>query len=321
MSRVLAVLSLVFSLLAVSAASSAAQGTPAAMGDQLAALGYPEVVITATEAGFEVPAEVAAGTVLLTLNNTSPFPVGFSLIQLPEGVTPEDLLPPAAAEGASPAAAAEPSAEEAFPPVLYDSIWAGGVFAPPGIPGQAVVTLTPGQWVVIGPPDVPLAPAMLTVAGEAGEAPAAPEGAVQVELDNFQIRLPETVPAGPQVWSVTSIGDQPHEIFVTKTPERLTVEEAQTLIQLPPDVTPDPSLPNLEEFEDVAFLPPISKDQTTMVEMSLESGHYVAVCFIPEKESGQPHAFEGMVTIFSVGAEGEEVEPPASPVPEEHEGH
>ena len=30
---------------------------------------------------------------------------------------------------------------------------------------------------------------------------------------------------------------------------------------------------------------------------------------------------KGMVTIFSVGAEGEQVEPPVSPVPDEHAGH
>ncbi len=93
------------------------------------------------------------------------------------------------------------------------------------------------------------------------------------------------------------------------------------LVQLDPTAEPDPSLPNPEEFEDVAFIPPISQDQSMMVELNLEPGHYVAVCFMPTKDEDVPHAFKGMVTIFSVGAEGEQVEPPASPVPEEHAGH
>ncbi|HYH10809.1 MAG TPA: hypothetical protein VD789_00545, partial [Thermomicrobiales bacterium] len=146
MSRLLSALAVVLSLFAATAAAITAQETPAATGGQLSELGYPEVVITATEAGFELPAdEVAAGTVLLTFNNTAPFPNGFSLIQLPEGVTVESLMPPADAS---------PAAEEAgppagLPPALYDATWAGGIFAGPGQTSQAVVTLTPGEWLVL----------------------------------------------------------------------------------------------------------------------------------------------------------------------------
>jgi len=316
MFRILTMLVMIVSLLA-SGAAVTAQGTPEAGGGLLGDLGYPEVVITLTEAGFEVPAEVQAGTVLLTLDNQAPFPGGFSLIQLPEGVTMADLMPPA---GASPAA--EGGEEQGLPPVLYDATWAGGAVAFPGAPpAQAVVTLTPGEWILDAGPEAGLPPATLTVTGEAGEAAAAPEGAVSVEVDNFQIILPEQIEAGPQIWEVTNIGDQPHEVIVSMTPERLSVEDAMTLLQLPPDATPPPGLPSLEETLPVGFVPPISNEKTTLVEMNLEPGHYVAVCFIPEKEEGVPHAFKGMVTTFSVGADGEQVEPPASPVPEEHGGH
>ena len=316
MSRLLAALAVVLSLMATTVAGISAQGTPAATGGQLSELGYPEVVIVATEAGYEVPAEVAAGTVLLTVDNQAPFPVGFSLIQFPEGVTLADLRPPA---GASPAAEGAPE-DAGCPPVLYDSIWAGGAFALPGSTAQVVVTLSPGEWTLLG--QDPSAPtATLNVTGEAAEAPTAPEGAVAVELDNYQVRLPETIPAGEHIWSVTNVGDEPHEMFISKTPERLTLEEAEALIALPPDATPDPSLPNPEEFIDVGGVAPISNGQTVMIEMNLEPGHYVALCFIPAQETGEPHAMKGMVTIFSVGAEGEEVEAPASPESDEHASH
>lgn len=323
MSRFVLALAMVFSLLAASVAGIAAQSTPEAAGGQLADLGYPEVVITVTEAGFEVPDEVPAGTVLLTLVNQAPFPSGFSLIQLPEGVSMADLMPPPPAspvEGASPAAEGGPEGP-GLPPVLYEATWAGGAGAGPGQTGQAVVTLTAGEWIIDAGPEAGFPPAILNVTGDAEGSIEAPEGAVTVELDNFQIVLPEQLPAGPQIWHATNIADQPHEVFVTRTPERLTVDEAMTLLQMDPTAEPDPSLPNPEEFEDVGFVAPISQDQSVLVSMNLEPGHYVAVCFMPEKESGAPHAFEGMVTIFSVGAEGEEVEPPASPVPEEHAGH
>ncbi|HEV2122485.1 MAG TPA: hypothetical protein VGW38_06895 [Chloroflexota bacterium] len=173
----------------------------------------------------------------------------------------------------------------------------------------------------MGPPDVPAPPQPFTVSGEAGDAPATPEGAVSVELDDYQIILPEQIQAGPQIWEVTNIGDEPHELIISKTPERLSAEDALTWVQLPPDATPPPGLPSLEETMPVGFVTPISGEQTTLVEMNLEPGHYVAVCFMPTKDEGVPHAFKGMVTTFSIGAEGEQVEPPASPVPEEHGGH
>lgn len=322
MFRVLTMVVMILSLLASGVAVSA-QGTPEAGGSLLGDLGYPEVTIVATESGYEIPDDIQAGTVLITLENQAPFPVGFSLVQLPEGASLADLGPPPGAEaGASPAAGEEASPEEGLPPILYDATWAGGVLAfPGGPPAQAVVTLTPGEWLLLGPPDVPVPPQPFTVSGEAGEALTAPEGAVSVELDNFQIILPEQIPAGPQIWEVTNVGDQPHEIFVSMTPERLSVEDAMTLIQLPPDATPPPGLPSLEEFMPVGFVAPISGEQTTLVEMNLEPGHYVAVCYMPTKGEDVPHAAKGMVTVFSVGAEGEQVEPPASPVPDEHGGH
>ena len=317
MARILSIGFMILALLASGAAVSA-QGTPAAGGGLLQDLGYPEVRIVGSETGFEVPDEVQAGTVLLTLDNQAPFPIGFSIVQLPEGASLVDLLPPSeASPAASPEGGEEAAAEEALPPILYDAIWAGGVFAFPGAPAQAVVTLTSGEWLLLTPPETGLPPQTLNVTGEAAETEEIAVEAVPVELDNFQIRLPEQIAAGPQIWEVTNAGDQPHEIFISTTPERLSLEDAETLLLLPPDATPPPGLPNPEEFLPVTFVAPVSNEQTTLVEVALEPGHYVAVCFIPEKESAEPHALKGMVTVFSVGAEGEVVEPPASPVPEE----
>ena len=58
---------------------------------------------------------------------------------------------------------------------------------------------------------------------------------------------------------------------------------------------------------------PISQDQTVLAEFAFEPGTYVAVCFMPDRETGMPHAAKGMYTVFTVGAAGEDVPPPASP--------
>jgi hypothetical protein len=92
------------------------------------------------------------------------------------------------------------------------------------------------------------------------------------------------------------------------------------LLNLPEDEMPPEGFPNPAEFQDVGGVAPISKDQSVSIELNLEPGAYVAICFMPDKETGMPHALKGMVTVFEVPAEGQAVEPPASPEPmEDHD--
>lgn len=306
----------------------AQDATPGAMGpSKLSQAGLPELRLTATADGLQAPAEVAAGTVLLVLDNQSENFVGVSLIQLPEGTSMEEAMmvlgPPPAPEG-SPEAGAEASpagGEEEMgppPPLFFEMTWAGGVFAPPGVAGEIVVTLTPGQWVLAGDPESGMMPTTLTVTGEAAAAADVPADAT-VTLDDFKFQLPDTLNAGQQVWKVTNAGDQPHEMFVTKTPRRLTLEEVEVLLSLPEGELPPEGYPNPAEFQDIGGVAPISGDVTVYFELNLEPGAYVAVCFMPDKETGMPHAMKGMVVVFEVPEEGQTVQPAESPVPEEHE--
>jgi hypothetical protein len=325
---------LLFTLLMLVASPGLAlaqDASPDAMGpSKLAQLGLPEVRVTATADGLQVPGDVTAGTVLFVLDNQSEGFAGISLIQLPEGTTmneamavlgpppaPEGDASPAAGDEASPAAGEEDSGPP--PPLFYEMTWAGGVFAPPGASGEFVVTLTPGEWVLASDPESGIAPVMLEVAGEATEATDVAADA-EITVENFKFTIPDNLVAGDQIWSVTNTGDQPHEMFVTKTPRRLTVEELQILLELPEDELPPEGVPNPAEFQDVGGVAPISKDQTVSVELNLEPGAYVAVCFMPDKETGMPHAMKGMAVVFEIPEDGQTVEPPASPVPvEEHD--
>jgi hypothetical protein len=234
------------------------------------------------------------------------------------------LGPPPAPEG-SPEAGAEaspPSGEEQMgppPPLFFEMTWGGGVFAPPGVAAEIVVTLTPGEWVLAGDPESGMMPISITVTGDAAAAAEVPADA-SVSLDNFKFELPSDLSAGQQVWEVTNTGDQPHEMFVTKTPRRLTLEEVEVLLTLPEDALPPEGFPNPAEFQDIGGVAPISQDVTVYFELNLEPGAYVAVCFMPDKETGEPHAMKGMVVVFEVPEEGQTVEPPSSPVPvEEHD--
>jgi hypothetical protein len=103
-------------------------------------------------------------------------------------------------------------------------------------------------------------------------------------------------------------------MFISKTPRRLTLDEVTILLELPEDELPPEGVPSPAEFIDMGGIAPISKDQTVYAEFNLEPGAYVAVCFMPDKETGMPHALKGMVVVFEIPEEGATVEPPASPV-------
>jgi hypothetical protein len=332
MRRLLALLA-VFALLAGNIGAVAAQdATPGAMGpSKLSQLGLPTLQLTASGGALQAPAEVAAGQTLIVLDNQMEFPTGVSIVQLPEGTSMEEAMmvlgpPPAPASpeaGASPAGGEEQGGPP--PPLFYDMTWGGGVFAAPGIPGEIVVNLTPGEWYLVGDPESGIAPVSINVTGEAASPAAGAEitADAEVTLDNenghFYFEMPDNVAAGDQIWKVTNGGDQPHEMFISKTPRRLTLDEVQILINLPEDQLPPEGVPNPAEFEDMGGLAPISHDQTVYFELNLEPGAYVAVCFMPDKEDGAPHALKGMVTVFEIPEEGQTVEPPASPAPMEHD--
>jgi hypothetical protein len=325
---------LLFALLVAAASPGtllAQDASPDAGGpSKLSQLGLPEVRVTATADGLQIPGDVPAGTVLFVLDNQSEGFAGISLIQLPEGTTMEEAMvvlggPPPAEEGspvadgeASPAAGEGGGEMGPPPPLFYEMTWAGGVFAPPGMSGEFVVTLTPGEWVLATDPESGMAPVTFQVTGEAAEAQQI-EADATVEMDDFEFVLPDNLTAGSQIWSVTNSGEQPHEMFVSRTPRRLTLEEVQILLELPEDQLPPEGVPSPAEFQDVGGVAPISTDQTVLVELNLEPGAYVAVCFMPDRESGMPHALKGMVVVFEIPEEGQTVEPPSSPVAEE--GH
>lgn len=299
----------------------AQEATPSATGpSKLAQAGLPELTVKISASGLEVPAEIAAGTVLLVVDNQADAPTGVSVLQLPEGTSMEEAMAifgPPPAEGGTPEAAASPeatpSAEEGgLPPLFFEMTWAGGAFAFPGARGEAAISLTAGDWLVVPDPTSGLAPTTLKVTEGTGAA-AEITADVTVELSNFQFHLPADIKAGDQIWKLTNTGDQPHEMIIMRTPERLTLEQVKTILELPEGAEPPAGVPNPADFAQVGGAAPISANVTIDIDLNLEPGAYVAVCFMPDKEKGMPHALEGMVVVFEVPAEGQTVEPPASP--------
>ena len=318
------VVAVVALLLAGIAGVAAQEGTPPAL-TFADTMDLPELRVRITDTAFEgLPAETPAGRYLVTLEIEAAEGGGLGFMQLPEGMSVDDFMallggPTAASPEAplgTPVAEVGPPAEEEGPEGppewYYQTKMAGGTGAfPAGQTAQVIVELTPGEWIAwADDPEAPQAPVGLTVTGEAEATPAAgeePAADVTVTMFEYDFTLEGELGTGPQVLKVTNVGAQPHHMFMARTPGPITEEQVQQILELEMQgatPAPDAGLPDPDEFVPVTYMSTLSTGATGWIPATLEPGHYVIVCFVPDIASGMPHAFEGMYGVFTVGAEG-----------------
>ena len=287
-------------------AVQAQDATPSAGDSLLAGFGYPELVLSATDEGFADPGEVAAGLTLITFENNGTMEADLELYAVGDSAGYQALL--------DAVAAADPESGE-VPEFFYETTISGGVGALPGETGQVVVDLVPGTYAFNyfafdeeAGTDLNL-PIEVEVTGEAtGATP--PEADVVVDMFEMDFTMPDEVAAGPLVWEVTTVGAQPHFMLLSRYPEEFTEEDVMELLATfgppaspaagsPAAATPEPAL-DFALVEDVFDSGVLSTGQTNWVEIDLEPGYYVALCFITDPETGAPHAMRGMIELFEV---------------------
>ena len=279
------------------AAAIAQEATPDSGASLLSGYGLPEVVIEATDAGVTDPGELAAGLTLITFDNQSGADATLELYPTADQAAYDALIELFA------------TGQEAMmlPPEFYEITISGGISAPAGASAGVILDLVPGLWAFnyfvadeAGPGiNIPTA---VEVTGEPnGMSP--PEADVVAEMYEMEFTIPDEVAAGPQVWEVTTTGMQPHFVLMSRYPEAFTDEQVMELLtSFDPTGTPDPSSSALQFdlFEDAFESPVLSSGQTNWYEIDLEPGYYVALCFIPDPETGAPHALLGMHELFEV---------------------
>ncbi len=271
---------------------AAQNATPVPPDSDLAALGYPDLLVRVNGDAFEMPeTTVAAGRTLIRLENVGEESWHGFMLRVPEDVTDEQI-----ADDLGPEA-------EAPPAWLFEATYPG--FPGETEPGQthvALVDLTPGRYLVLGDTVQPF-----LVVGEAATPGATPEAALPiidgtVELFDFNFAFPETVAAGRQRWAVTNTGEQPHELLLARSPEPVTVEQVMELMASESEeATPTGGDPSFGDFEPVGGIGWLSPGATAWTEVDLEPGTYVALCFVFDPATGLPHVAMGMVATFTVG--------------------
>jgi hypothetical protein len=269
---------------------SAQEATPAA--SPFAGMGYQELHIVATDTEFQAPAQATAGLTLLTIENQSSSDASVTLAGPKEGQTMDEMMQ----------MVATPSPQGPFPPIFYEIKLTGGPTAKSGETKQVLINLTEGDWAAFG--EANQAPALITVTAAEGAAPAEPTADLTIETKEFDFPgLPDQIAAGDHLMKVTNTGEQPHIVIISTAPEGLTtVDYINFLSALMSGTPPAQVSPAIDEsaFQDVDGLEALSSGMTAWIPLHLEPGTYVAACFIGDKDTGVPHAAEGMAKVFTV---------------------
>jgi hypothetical protein len=188
---------------------------------------------------------------------------------------------------------------------FYNAIWAGGPSADGGQTDGVVVELAAGAWMLTidRTADSEVQPKDWYSAFQVtGDLPTAREiaDAAPVNLKEFTFEFPATITAEPQIRHVTNTGKQPHFLDLIGVPEGTTFNQVMDYISSAFTGTPATSVLTDEDIRGVYNVPNISSGQSQWIQVNLDPGAYAVACFVPDQDTGAPHALMGMTQVFTV---------------------
>ena len=281
------------SLLKISAASMAALALPTAghaLGQATPEAGeFPELTITVTDEGFDIPEGLTAGRYAVSVVNNGSGPSHSSLGLLPDGVTEDQVIADMSSES------------EELPGWFLNAGYVGlPDWAPPGETRTGVVDLAAGIYFMFDPFSSRFAFTTIE-AGEESEVE--PEADATIELTEMHFILPDAgIPSGPSLLKVANIGAIPHEFQVLPVPEGTTADQVSALFAMPEDATPVPGdalQEALSMYQPVVATSILGAGLTSWIDVDVPAGTYAVICALPFP-SGVPHAMEGMLEIVTL---------------------
>ncbi len=255
--------------------------------------GLEEINLIIEDAGVTgMPESIAAGRYLVNVTGPEPGdmgPTGVAFIQLPDGFT---------AESAYEETQSNP---DEMPSWYMDTHFGGGVMLSQGTESWVVLDFTPGTWVVSTLFGTTLG-IEFEVTGDPVEDHEDPEANVTLELLEMTIRVADgAFVAGENVVTVMNNGAQIHFVDFGQVPDGTTREQVETLMDSFMTGTPPPE-DGLQEsdFMPVTYIVDISPGVSETLPLTLEAGTYFLTCWIPDTESGAPHAMMGMWDLITI---------------------
>ncbi|HKG26610.1 MAG TPA: hypothetical protein VKB09_13240 [Thermomicrobiales bacterium] len=304
MRRFWLLLSGLLALIGMTAGPVSAQSVDSAFSDTIIkTLGYPEVQVEVSPDGVKAPATLAEGYYLFTLSATGDSLAYLDVVQPSAGLSPDEELRLMLDAGRN---------DLAQP----DWVYAGGTNTPnPGETASFVIYLAAGDYKIAasyyataqGSEEImKLLPLTVTAATPEAASPAAnaepPATVTLEETDELRYLVsPDPVPAGPQIWKIANTGmHHAHHVVMMRIPDGVTADQIVAEFKGLMSGTPAAEPPLYAQFVWVAYAALQSGGQTTWAEFDLTPGTYATICFIIDPATGQPHALNGMVTVFTV---------------------
>jgi hypothetical protein len=268
------------------AAATTLAATTAAPTTTAAAL--PTIDVVEKDFAFDLPKQVPAGVVRINATNEGAEAHHAQFARLNEGVTYDTLF-----------AAFADGPDAALPLV---TLTGGPGPIQPSTDLSVTTELPAGQYVVLcflsGADGVAHAAKGMVATVEVtdlGNESAAGDGDAQVGLIDYAFKgLPRTLPAKTTL-QLTNEGKESHEVSVLKLADGATTADVLDFLTS----TTSPSGP--PPFAFAAGFQGVAPGGTGSVDLDLDSGTYVAICFIPSPANGfKPHAALGMIAEFQV---------------------
>ncbi len=269
---------------ATAASGSAAAGTTG---------GIQTMVIEAFDYGFKTLGSIPGGLTRVQMKNTGKELHHAQFMLLNTGVTPDQL-----------GAAFAKGPDAAFGLVTLHG--GAGTIAPGGST-EVILNLNEGQYMIVcfiaGDDHIPhLAKRMLMplkVTAAPATAASAPAVNGTITMFDFNFTMPDTIPAGKSMYTVTNTGAQFHEFNIGQLAPGKTLADAKAFFDPAPN-TPPPAGP--PPVAPVGGMNALSKGNSGIVVLDLKPGDYVAVCNVPgqSKPNGDSHVHLGMIKAFTV---------------------
>ncbi len=278
---------------AVGAAATLTMLGLVACGDDSASSSEPtQLTVTASEPSegkyaFDVPDEVEGGTVQLTFKNAGAKGHEFAIVRVEDGTTADQLAKDLFAEDGAP-----------IPDYLIGAPGGGGGTAP-GATNVSTISLEKGTYVYFctfsegdEPPHFQNGMLGEFTVKDVGSTAALPETDASIEPSEYKFDV-SGLKAGDNTITFANKGKQFHHVIAVPMADGATLDEAVAFLSTEGEGSGDAPPPvDFDKEQDVAVTGP---GEAQVVNMTFETGSYVFLCFITDKEGGAPHFTKGMV--------------------------
>jgi len=281
---------------AVAGSVSATTASGSAAASATGSGGIQTMVIEAFDFGFRTLGSVPGGPTRVQMKNTGKELHHAQFMLLNTGVTPDQL------------GAAFAKGEQGLGEVFGLVTQTGGVGVTlPGSSAEVILDLKEGQYMIAcfiaGDDHIPhlakgmLMPLKVTAAPATTAATPAVNGTIT--LFDFNFTMPDTLPVGKSMYTVTNTGAQFHEFNIGQLAPGKTLADAKAFLDPAPNTSPPAGPPPVAP---VGGMNALSKGNSGIVVLDLKPGDYVAICNVPDqsKPNGDSHVHLGMIKAFTV---------------------